>query len=130
MQHEKKHGDPIFLLHYFNVLCNCAKFNKKGITLICRTISYCWLSTCAASNGNKQGLMTNEVEQGEVMKVCILTHEGSVVWALSLRSERSGFKTCSHRSLNLVLVIPGSTSQLHLHKQQTGLLLANWESCS
>ena len=87
MQHENKHGDPIFLLHYFNVLCNCAKFNKKGITLICRTISYCWLSACAASNGNKQGLMTNEVEQGEVMKLCILTYEGSVVWALSLRSD-------------------------------------------
>ena len=64
------------------------------------------------------------------MKVCILTHEGSVVLALSLRSERSGIKTFSHRSLNLVLVIPGSTSQLHLHKQQTGLLLANWDSCS
>ena len=77
MQHENKHGDHIFLLHYFNVLCNCARFNKKGITLICRTISYCWLSTFAASNGNKQGLMTNEVKQGEVMKVCILTHEGS-----------------------------------------------------
>ena len=32
MQGKNKYGDPIFLLHFFNVLCtviNCAKFEKK-----------------------------------------------------------------------------------------------------
>ena len=31
-----------------------------------------------------------------------------------LRSEDPGFKTHSEHSLNLFLVVPGSTSQLHL----------------
>ena len=38
----------------------------------------------------------------------------SVVRALALRSEDPGFKTRSGHSLNLFLVVPGSTSQLHL----------------
>ena len=32
MQGKNKHGDSIFLLHFFNVLCmaiNCAKFQNK-----------------------------------------------------------------------------------------------------
>ena len=32
MQGKNKHGDPIFLLHFFNLLymvINCAKFEKK-----------------------------------------------------------------------------------------------------
>ena len=39
---------------------------------------------------------------------------GPVVRALALRSGDPGFKTGSDRSLNLILVVPGSTSQLHL----------------
>ena len=39
---------------------------------------------------------------------------GPVVRALSLRSGDPGFKTRSNHSLNLILVVPGSTSQLHL----------------
>ena len=37
-----------------------------------------------------------------------------VVRALTLRSRDPGFKTCSDHSLNLILVVPGLTSQLHL----------------
>ena len=37
-----------------------------------------------------------------------------VVRALALRSGDPGFKTRSGHSLNLFLVVPGSTSQLHL----------------
>ena len=68
------------------------------------------------ANGNKQGLVTKEVEQGEVMKKFMLRYEGSVVWALSLIFEHPRFKTGSHRSLNLIVVIPGSICRLHLHK--------------
>ena len=39
---------------------------------------------------------------------------GPVVRALALRSGDPGFKTRSDHSLNLILVDPGSTSQLHL----------------
>ena len=39
---------------------------------------------------------------------------GPVVRALALRSGDSGFKTHSDHSLNLFLVVHGSTSQLHL----------------
>ena len=39
---------------------------------------------------------------------------GPVVRALALRSGDPGFKTGSDHSLNLILVVPGSTSQLHL----------------
>ena len=39
---------------------------------------------------------------------------GPVVRALTLRSGDPGFKTRSDHSLNLILVVPGSTSQLHL----------------
>ena len=40
---------------------------------------------------------------------------GPVVRALALRSgDPGGFKTRSDHSLNLILVVPGSTSQLHL----------------
>ena len=39
---------------------------------------------------------------------------GPLVRALALRSGDPGFKTCSDHSLNLILVVPGSTSQLHL----------------
>ena len=39
---------------------------------------------------------------------------GPVVRALALRSGDPGFKTRSDHSLNLILVVPGSTSQLHL----------------
>ena len=39
---------------------------------------------------------------------------GPVVRALALRSGDSGFKTRSDHSMNLFLVVPGSTSQLHL----------------
>ena len=39
---------------------------------------------------------------------------GPVVRALALRSGDPGFKTCSDHSLNLILVVPGSTSQLYL----------------
>ena len=39
---------------------------------------------------------------------------GPVVRALALRSGDPGFKTRSDHSLNLILVGPGSTSQLHL----------------
>ena len=41
-------------------------------------------------------------------------HCGPVVRALALRSGDPGFKTRSNHSLNLILVVPGSTSQLHL----------------
>ena len=44
---------------------------------------------------------------------------GPVVRALALRSGDPGFKTRSDHSLNLFLVVPGSTSQLHLY-------IANW----
>ena len=37
-----------------------------------------------------------------------------MVRALALSSEDPGFKTRSEHSLNLFLVVPGSTSQLHL----------------
>ena len=39
---------------------------------------------------------------------------GPLVRALALRSGDPGFKTRSDHSLNLFLVVPGSTSQLHL----------------
>ena len=39
---------------------------------------------------------------------------GPVVRALALRSGDPRFKTRSDHSLNLFLVVPGSTSQLHL----------------
>ena len=39
---------------------------------------------------------------------------GPVVRALALSSGDPGFKTRSNYSLNLFLVVPGSTSQLHL----------------
>ena len=39
---------------------------------------------------------------------------GPVVRALALRSGEPGFKTRSDHSLNLILVVPGSNSQLHL----------------
>ena len=39
---------------------------------------------------------------------------GPVVRALALRSGDPGFKTRSDHSLNLILVVPVSTSQLHL----------------
>ena len=39
---------------------------------------------------------------------------GPVVRALALRSGDPGFKTRSNHSLNLILVVPGSTSQVHL----------------
>ena len=39
---------------------------------------------------------------------------GPVVRALALRSGDLWFKTRSNHSLNLILVVPGSTSQLHL----------------
>ena len=42
-----------------------------------------------------------------------------VVRALALRSGDPGFKTRSDHSLNLILVVSGSTSQLHLY-------IANW----
>ena len=42
-----------------------------------------------------------------------------MVRALALRSGDPGFKTRSDHSLNLFLVVPGSTSQLHLS-------IANW----
>ena len=42
-----------------------------------------------------------------------------MVGALALRSGDPGFKTRSDNSLNLFLVVLGSTSQLHL-------LIANW----
>ena len=42
-----------------------------------------------------------------------------MVRALALRSGDPGFKTRSDHSLNLILVVPGSTSQLHLK-------IANW----
>ena len=39
---------------------------------------------------------------------------GPVVRALAFRSGDPGFKTRSDHSLNLIMVVPGSTSQLHL----------------
>ena len=39
---------------------------------------------------------------------------GTVVWALSLKSGDPGLKTLSDHSLNLILGVPGSTSQVHL----------------
>ena len=39
---------------------------------------------------------------------------GPVVRTLALRSGDPGFKTRSDHSLNLILVVPGSTSRLHL----------------
>ena len=39
---------------------------------------------------------------------------GPVVRALALRSGDPGYKTRSNHSLNLILVVPGSTSQLYL----------------
>ena len=42
-----------------------------------------------------------------------------MVRAHALRSGDPGFKTRSDHSLNLFLVVPGSTSQLHLY-------IANW----
>ena len=39
---------------------------------------------------------------------------GPVVRALALRSADPGFKPCSDHWLNLILVVPGSVSQLHL----------------
>ena len=48
-------------------------------------------------------------------KICKLWRQCSrVVRALALRSGDPGFKTRSDHSLNLFLVVPGSTSQLHL----------------
>ena len=42
---------------------------------------------------------------------------------LALRSGDPGFKACSDHSLNLILAVPGSTSQPHL-------LIANWFASS
>ena len=46
-----------------------------------------------------------------------------MVRALALRSGDPGFKTHSDHSLNLILVVPGSTSQPHLK-------IANWFASS
>ena len=59
---------------------------------------------------------------GVEAKQCLCLHSqyhlrrqcGPVVRALALRSGDPRFKTCSDHSLNLILVVPGSTSQLHL----------------
>ena len=48
-------------------------------------------------------------EEEEIRRQC-----GPVVRALALRSGDPGFKTHSDHSLNLFLVVPGSTFQLHL----------------
>ena len=48
---------------------------------------------------------------------------GPVVTALALRSGDPGFKTRSDHSLNLILVVPASTSQPHLK-------IANWFASS
>ena len=48
------------------------------------------------------------------LSASILRQCGPVVRALALRSGDPGFKTRSDHSLNLFLVVPGSTSQLHL----------------
>ena len=46
---------------------------------------------------------------------CVRRQCSPVVRALALRSGDPGFKTRSDHSLNLFLVVPGSTSQLHLY---------------
>ena len=50
--------------------------------------------------------------------VLVLGATQEAVWpgvrAFALRSGDPGFKTRSNHSLNLILVVPGSTSQLHL----------------
>ena len=48
------------------------------------------------------------------MRIKMRRQCGPVVRALALRSRDPGFKTHSDHSLNLILVVPGSTSQLHL----------------
>ena len=47
-------------------------------------------------------------------KIYLWRQCGPVFRALALRSGDPGFKTRSNHSLNLILVVPGSTSQLHL----------------
>ena len=46
--------------------------------------------------------------------IYVTLKQSPVVRALALRSGDPGFKTRSDHSLNLFLVVPGSTSQLHL----------------
>ena len=46
--------------------------------------------------------------------LCHVRQCGPVVRALALRTGDPGFKTRSDHSMNLILVVPGSTSQLHL----------------
>ena len=57
------------------------------------------------------------VENKRVFPFQVLAYRrqcGPVGRALALRSGDFGFKTRSDHSLNLFLVVPGSTSQLHL----------------
>ena len=55
------------------------------------------------------------MKSSEAMILAVMERQcGPVVRALALRSGDPGFKTRSDHSLNLILVVPGSTSQLHL----------------
>ena len=64
------------------------------------------LEDCPEADVEDQGVLRNDSVN---VRQC-----GPVVRALALRSGDPGFKTRSDRSLNLILVVPGSTSQLHL----------------
>ena len=60
------------------------------------------------SRGRQKSALRN-MQGGSVRRQC-----GPVVRVLALRSGDPGFKTRSDHSLNLFLVVRGSTSQLHL----------------
>ena len=61
------------------------------------------------ADGRTDGRTTYVCTYGGSVAQC-----GPVVRALVLRSADPGFKTRSDHSLNLILVVPGSASQLHL----------------
>ena len=67
--------------------------------------------------GNKQSVLWGIRKQrmNGLYQLCDKGRQcGPVVRVLALRSGDPGFKTRSDHSLNLFLVVPGSTSQLHL----------------
>ena len=88
---ELNHGDKWKFL--CGICTKPAQINQKGIQ-------------CDKCNTWFQHLVSFEV--------CVERQCGPVVRALALRSGDPGFKTRFDHSLNLFLVVPGSTSQLHL----------------
>ena len=60
------------------------------------------------------GILSSHLDCSSISLLEYMRQCGPVVRALALRSGYRGFKACSDHCFNLFLVVPGSTSQLHL----------------